>query len=158
SRRVQFDVCGNLLRHDVHRSFRRVDCRTAPVGSAIVAGYLNRPLEAGRREEPLIARRAQELPHFCLVFVGEKWVDVLLGERLPREWRRRGGEGLRWRSLFSRSVGLWHGPFFNWPEWCTGHSIEHVEKSLFRRLRHDVDVAAVVADGQEFGRSWKIVV
>src|SRR5262249_34835956 len=60
-------------------------------------------------------------------------------------------EGLRWRSLFSRCVGLGNGSFFDGPEWRAGHSIEHVEKSLFGGLRHDVDIAAVVAGGQELG-------
>ena len=79
-------------------------------------------------------------------------------ERLTRERRRLGREGLRGRRDFAGHLALRHGPLLDRPQRLAGQALEHVEESGLAGLRHDVDGAPVVADGQQLGRGREVVV
>ena len=55
-------------------------------------------------------------------------------------------------------VALRHGPLLDRPQRLAGHAIEDLEESLLAGLRDDVDLLAVVADGEELGRGREVVV
>src|SRR5690606_29989822 len=104
--------------------------------------------QARRRVEALVARRSQDLADALLVFLRDVRVDVVLGERLPCEWRRSRRERLSGRGLFTRRIRLRHGTLLDRPERLAGLALEDVEKALLPGLRADVDLFAVVPDRQ----------
>ena len=87
--------------------------------------------------------------------------EILLRERLSRERRRCGREGLCRPRLFTRHVGLRHRPFLNRPQRLARYTIEHVEKPCLARLRDNVDRPARIAGMtycQELGACRVVVV
>ena len=152
------EVRGQFFRDDVHGSLRRVDGGTAPVCTAVVTGQFDRAPDARRSEQAFIAGVAQPLARGFLLLGSQQWIDVLFRKGLTRKRTRPCREGLGRRAIFAGHVRLWHGPLLDGPQGVSRFAIEHKQETMFRRLRHDIDVLTVMAHGQEFRRRRQIVI
>src|SRR5206468_3380151 len=115
-------------------------------------------LEAWRREQTFVAKRLDALNERLSLRRRQIRVDVFLGERLTSERRRPRREGLRRERMLSRRVGLRHRPFLDRPDRAAGLALEDEQEALLRRLRDDIDIAAVLADRQQLRRLGQVVV
>jgi hypothetical protein len=119
---------------------------------------LDRPFEAGWREQALVAERLELVGQRRLRVIGKIGIDVVDGEGLPRERWRPGRDGLGRPGLFPRDVGLWHRLLVDGPDRLAGLAIEHEQEAVLRRLRDGRDLLAVRTDREELGRVRQIVV
>src|SRR5262249_50431239 len=92
------------------------------------------------------------------IFSGQKRAEIVGGESLPGERRRFGWKRLRRPGLFAWHVASRNGALFDRPNRFAGLPIEDPHESLFADLGYHVDVAALVANGQQLGRGGGVVV
>ena len=159
-------VCASGFNH-LHDPWHLVDVHVvdavgvgrpaSPFHSSIVARKHDGLLQAGSGKRTEIGGGADAVQG---QLVGG-WRDigcVSLGVTLAHEGCGPGGEGLGRPGFFPDEVGLGNRAFFDGPEGLPGDTVECEEESMFRALRHGIDLFASVGDSQQDRWAGKVLV
>ena len=119
-----------VLADDVDGAVGRLRRRVPEERAAVAARDVQRVVEMDGGEQSLIARRGEALLELLAFRVADDRmrIDVVDGERLLAEGRRRCRERLRRPGLFTRHVALRYRALLDRPDRRAGHAIEDVEE------------------------------
>src|SRR4029078_1967458 len=132
----------------------RIEARARPVDAAARIADVDRSeilaaarrQKRGRDERGLFPAVRGQIIARLLTQLRREVDHVVAAHVSARERRWLGDERLRRRSLFTGNISLRYRPLFDPPDRLTGDAVEHVEPSLFARLREQLAGAAIDVD------------
>ena len=149
---------GHFVRIHVDDSRLRVHRRAAPLRAAVEAGKHYRVSSHAEGNEFSVADQGAEFLLRPLVRLGGSVGEQVLAKKLPRVRRREHGKRLFAGGNFSRYRAGGILVILDRKKRRSIGSIEEIHKTLFRRLRHRIDVFAIALHREQHGRGGKIPV
>src|SRR3974390_889726 len=149
---------GHVLRGDIDDRGLSIDGGTAPFRSAIKTRKHHRVFAEAKGDKlPVIAEGSELFDGPAVRFRGPQG-QKLLGQILPGEGRRPGGERLGRRGPLAGQGAPRIFAIRDRKKRISVRAIKEVDKSLFGGLRDGVDSLAIAFDGEKGGRGRQITV